>query len=235
MKAGEFVEFRLKLALLMQSNVGLPLYFGFTSDKVFEAELPFIYADHAYFERGYDKGNFRMIVSGLHQTQVIPGLPDRTSRLAPFPRPLKQGSDVIVIPPPKNHIRWYDCETWTKDTVSELQKHTDRKVRVKQKSDPPLSEYSIWALVGHSSVAAVEAAYMGIPVFGPETSPAYAVGQSDLSKIESPVLYDRTEWLNTLCWSQFSIEEIQSGFAWEAISYRDRLDESLRRNAQAES
>ncbi len=216
---------RYELAMILQSHMPIPAYFGFATEGVFEAKPPFVYMDHAYFERGYEKENFRIIFNGIHQTGVIPGLPNRTARLCPFPRDWKQGDHVIVIPPPPNVCKFHKAETWVSETVAELKKHTDRRVIVKPKSGPPLGEFSCWAVVSHSSVAAVEAAYMGTPVFGPETSPAYPVGLSDLSQIESPIFPDRTEWLNTLCWSQFHLTEILSGFAWEAIKRLNNFDE----------
>lgn len=212
-------EWKQKFYDTLQDCFGLPVAFGFERpDHLFSIrDTDFVYVDHAYFERGYDKANFRCILNGVHQVDVCQGLPDRTKRLAPFPRPWQQGDDVIVIPPPTNLCRWHNAYTWTDDAVAELKKHTDRKIVVKPKSGPPLSELSCWAVVSHSSVAAVEAAYMGIPVFGPDTSPAYKVGLENLGRIEDPNFPDRSDWVNTLCWSQFSIDEITSGFAWEVL------------------
>jgi hypothetical protein len=71
-------------------------------------------------------------------------------------------------------------------------------------------------------VAGVEAACLGFPVFGPETSPAYPVSGS-LDDIENPVRPDREPWLRTLAYSQFTTAEIANGTAWQIIKETERL------------
>jgi hypothetical protein len=174
--------------------------------------------DHAYFERGYDKGNFRILLNAVHQTDVIPHLPsDRLPQVKPWQE--KRGSKVYVIPVAPNLAAWHDAHHWTTDTVSELKKHTDREIIVKPKNGVPLKDllHDAWAVVSHSSVAAVESAQNGVPVFGPQTSPAFFVGNQFLDKIEAPSMLLRDEWLKTLSYSQFSIDEIRSGFAWATL------------------
>jgi hypothetical protein len=213
-------ELKLRLALTCQEHFPIPLYWGFESPAIYEAEPPFIYLDHAYFDRGYDKMNFRVILNGIHQTAVRHDLPDdRMLRFCPLPRPWKQGSKVIVIPVQPNPARLYGEEDWTDRTVETLKKHTDREIIVKDKASGPLAPllHDAWAVVSHSSVAAVEAAYLGVPVFGPATSPAYYVGEEELSEIESPATPQRDAWLRTLSYSQFHLSEIRSGLAWEVI------------------
>ena len=60
-------------------------------------------------------------------------------------------------------------------------------------------------------MAAVEAACLGIPVFCHEQGPAKPIALTDLSKIESPVRPDRTPWLNTLSYFQFTEQELRQG------------------------
>jgi hypothetical protein len=206
----------------MQETCPLPVYYGFDYlDQLLEkrkAGEPFVFMDHAYFERGYDKGNFRILLNAVHQTDVIPHLPsDRLPQVKPWQE--KRGSKVYVIPVAPNLAAWHDAHHWTTDTVSELKKHTDREIIVKPKNGVPLKDllHDAWAVVSHSSVAAVESAQNGVPVFGPQTSPAFFVGNQFLDKIEAPSMLLRDEWLKTLSYSQFSIDEIRSGFAWATL------------------
>ena len=110
---------------------------------------------------------------------------------------------------------WYKCQKWNRETEQELKKLYGRRVYVKPKDGNPLPKAR--AFVVHSSVAAVEAAQGGIPVFGPPTSPAHGIGQEDLTKIDSPIYPDRTNWVRTLTYSQFTLDEIKNGTAWAII------------------
>ena len=204
----------------MQETCPLPVYYGFDYlDQLLEKRRlkePFVFMDHAYFNRGYDKGNFRILLNQVHQTEVIPHLPE--DRLPPE-KPWKQGSKVFVIPVAPNLATWHDAHHWTTDTVAQLKRHTDREIIVKPKNGPPLRDFldRAWAVVSHSSVAGVEAAQNGVPVFGPMTSPAFYVGNQFLDKIETPSTTERVEWLKTLSYSQFSLSEIRSGKAWAIL------------------
>ena len=217
---------RLRLSLLMQETCPLPVFYGFDYLPELlrkrEAGEPFVFMDHAYFDRGYDKGNFRVLYNCIHRTDVIPHLPhDRT----PQAHDWRQGGKVYVIPVAPNCAIWHKADSWTSDTVAELRKHTDREIVVKPKNGPPLRDllHTAWAVVSHSSVAAVEAAQFGVPVFGPNTSPAFPVGLDDLSKIETPIKPPRKDWLKTLSYSQFSIAEIASGKAWATLKQLNGL------------
>ena len=213
---------RLQISLLMQETCPLPVYYGFDYlDQLLELRRkkePFVFMDHAYFNRGYDKGNFRILISQVHQTDIISHLPrDRLPNEKNWQE--TRGSKVYVIPVAPNLATWHDAHHWTTDTVSELRKHTDREIVVKPKNAIPLRDllHTAWAVVSHSSVAGVEAAQNGVPVFGPSTSPAFYVGNQFLDKIETPSFSNREEWLKTLSYSQFSIPEIQSGKAWAIL------------------
>ena len=213
---------RLQLSLLMQETCPLPVYYGFDYlDQLLERRAkkePFVFMDHAYFERGYDKANFRILINQVHQTDVIPQLPrDRVPQDKDWRE--TRGSKVYVIPVAPNLATWHDAHHWTSDTVAELKRHTDREIIVKPKNGIPLKDllHTAWAVVSHSSVAGVEAAQHGIPVFGPSTSPAFFVGNQFLDKIETPSFPERKEWLKTLSYSQFTLAEIKSGKAWSIL------------------
>jgi hypothetical protein len=201
----------------MQQRCPLPVYFGFDyiEDLIALRDKgePFVFMDHAYFERGYEKRNFRILFNAIHQTGLRTDLPtDRLARYCPFPREWKKtGGKTYVIPIAPNHAIWHQDYGWTEKAAAQS------GGTVKPKSGPALGSLfaDCGAVVAHSSVAAVEAAYHGIPVYGPRHSPAWHVGQEDLSG--PPVYPDRDHWLRTLSYSQFSLDEIKSGEAWAIL------------------
>lgn len=73
-----------------------------------------------------------------------------------------------------------------------------------------------WAVVNHNSSPAVAAAIEGIPVFvtDPLRSQASQVANTDLSKIESPNLPDRQQWIERISQFHWSHAEVQSGACW---------------------
>jgi hypothetical protein len=72
------------------------------------------------------------------------------------------------------------------------------------------------AVIVHNSSPAIGAAIEGVPVFltDPESSQAKDVANTDLSKIESPVLYDREPWLQRISMFHWNFDELKSGEAW---------------------
>lgn len=209
---------RLQISLLMQETCPLPVYYGFDylPDllRLRAAGSAFVFMDHAYFNRGYENGNFRVLLGEIHQTGVTRGLQGKTPPIKDW----KQGSKVYVIPIAPNCAIWHDAEHWTTETVSAIRKFTDREVIVKPKNGIPMGRllHDAWGVVAHSSVAAVEAAQNGVPVFGPETSPGFPVS-APIEDIEKPVFPDREDWLKTLAHSQFTLDEIRSGKAWATL------------------
>ena len=90
-----------------------------------------------------------------------------------------------------------DANIWLRDTLAILKEHTDRPIRCRVKMSykeavarggVPLSEdlKGAWALVTHSSNAAVEALLAGVPTFCTDPCAAWRMGLSDLTQIETP-------------------------------------------------
>jgi hypothetical protein len=73
-----------------------------------------------------------------------------------------------------------------------------------------------WAVVNHNSSPAVAAAIEGYPVFvtDPERSQCREIANTDLSRIESPVMPDRQAWIERLAMSHWNFDELRSGEAW---------------------
>ena len=69
-----------------------------------------------------------------------------------------------------------------------------------------------YAVVNWSSNPATQAVMAGVPVFVGPDSLAYDVGNSNLAKINNPSMPDRTQWLNDIAYTEWTIEEISTGF-----------------------
>jgi hypothetical protein len=195
---------------------GLSLFMGFDAQDQIRKCLegrPFIYIDHAYFKRGYEHGNFRVIVNGFHQTGIrdVPG--DRLKKFDVKVEPWKRGRSVVVIEPSQNICRFLEVSPhWARETEELVKRHTDRPVRIKRKGPGLIGELrDCHAVVSLSSVAEVEAAKYGIPVFATRHSPASPIAWHDFTKIETPVYPDREAWLRTLSYSQWHVSEMADG------------------------
>jgi hypothetical protein len=123
-----------------------------------------------------------------------------------------------------------NAQQWNDTIEDRVRQFTDRPiiVRVKPRSwrqikeAPPLDLQleNAWCLVTHSSTIAVTAAIAGVPVFCEPTCPAATVGCTDISRIESPVMPDRVDWISGLAWRQWSRGEVSSGAAWRHVKER---------------
>jgi len=75
-----------------------------------------------------------------------------------------------------------------------------------------------WATIVYNSSPAVASSIEGIPVFltdpQPEHSQAYEVSNTDLSKIENPLLPERQGWIEKLSMCHWNFDELRSGKAW---------------------
>ena len=143
------------------------------------------------------------------------------------------GNHILVIPPSYHTAKWYgiDRAVWESDTIAKLKRHTDREIRVRHKYidnldvgnkvRKPLEEdlKDCWAMISWHSMCAVEAVLNGIPSFTSEHSPAKPVSLnlSHLDCIEEPHMPEREQWLYSLLGAQFTLKEMQSGYAYNFL------------------
>ena len=181
----------------------------------------FLYCDHAYFDRGWDRFNFRLVRDGMHLHEVLRRPADRLKRWGVEIEPWRKGGrSVVVIPPGPYHYAIYDLPAdWTERTVRTLQQHTDRPIVVKPTKgrlrEMLLDEVDAHALVCHASVAGMEAALMGVPVYSSEHCCSAPVSSGGLERIETPSYPERYEWACGLAYASWNAEELES------IDFRD--------------
>jgi hypothetical protein len=189
-------------------------------------ERPFVYWDRGYarrvfatwLPRGENGGYYRWHVGGYQMKRISDVPADRWTALKTEVRPWRVGGDHIVIAAPsRTYARFHRCEGWIVDTIDALARVTNRQLIIRDKeSRRPLQAdlEGAHALVSHGSIAAVEAVVLGCPVFVHPDSAAALVGLTDLKQIEKPVMPDRTRWLNSLAYCQYSEAELIDGTLW---------------------
>lgn len=194
------------------------------------AGRPWIYWDRGYcrrvfatwLPRGEDGGFYRWHLGSFQMQSIRPVLDDRWKALnIPVEPWRKGGRHIVIAAPTRTYARFHRCESWIADTIDALARVTDRQLVIRDKESKRSLQsdlHGAHALVTHGSIAAVEAAILGYPVFVHPDSAAALVGRTDLKKIESPVYPDRQPWLNALAWSQFNEAELTDGFLWKHLS-----------------
>lgn len=151
-----------------------------------------------------------------------------------------QGSHVLVCLQRDGgwSMKGTDMTEWTYSTVRRLRNITDRPILIrphpKHQMDltaltnmPGVSQSGpgrgleqdlagAWAAVFCNSSSSVAAVLAGVPVFADDDDcVAWAVANHDLAQIETPVMPDRTQWLNDLSAAHWTDAESQSGLIYQ--------------------
>lgn len=156
----------------------------------------------------------------MQSVRDVPG--DRWAALKTPMEPWKRnGRHIVVALPTPTYIASHGLERWTEDTLRQLALVTDRQIVIRDKeSKRPLQDDLAGAhcLVAHGSIAAVEAAILGCPVFVHPDSAASLVGLTDLNEIERPIYPDREPWVRSLAYSQWNERELVDGTLFRMIT-----------------
>jgi hypothetical protein len=132
--------------------------------------------------------------------------------------------------------------TWLVQTIMQIRKHSSRRIVVRfhpgdknvtthkkalaryrlpnvevTHNDNILQDFKdAWAVVNYNSSPGVAAAIEGLPIFvlDPVNSQAKEVANTDISKIESPVFFDREHWIRKMAQMHWSLDELKDGTAW---------------------
>ena len=194
---------RLKTSLHVQAGIR-----GFCSDL-----KDYIYVDHAYFQRGGEFRNVRITRGWVHQVDVIDWHDDRLSTFGVKIEPWRNtGSYVLVIPPSGHQCTTFGVHDWLDETVSRIYGSTNRSVVVKEDKKSAFRPMlmNAWAVVTWSSVAGVEAALAGVPVFPTDLCPSWAVRSGSIEDIDNPIYPERYKWANGLAHSTWKQSELES-------------------------
>ena len=157
------------------------------------------------------------------------------------------GRDIIICGQHDKSNQWRNMppmSNWIYDVITIIRKHTARPIIVRPHprctlklnhsfnnltiqrphhlyttyDDFDFDFHNAWAVVNWSSNPATQAVIGGVPVFvGPE-SLALDVGNKDLENINTPIMPDRQQWLNDLAYTEWTTEEISTGFPLKRLT-----------------
>lgn len=191
-------------------------------EKLRKNNKNYINIDHGYFGKNF----YRFTKNARGYEYKLLDLPmDRFNSLDLEIQDYKSGgADIIVLPPSPYWGFYYNINVlqWNKEVTNKLKKFTDKNIIIKSKTDSekPLKEYlkNAHALVHYSSMGAVEALLMGVPVItlGPSFLKNYT--SSSIEEIENPRLIEREKLFANLSFNQFSYDEIRNGFVWHQLN-----------------
>lgn len=158
--------------------------------------------------------------------------------------PWRKGGDYILVAlqlPGDASLRGMDISSWARDTVFEIRKFTDRPIVIRP--HPIIRKYnqkliseackapnvtfidpgkislkdhlqSAWASVTYTSGMGIDSVVCGVPGFGMNEGSFIYNLEHDLSTIEQPRLYDRSQWVYNLSYAQWSYDEMAEGLPW---------------------
>jgi hypothetical protein len=134
-----------------------------------------------------------------------------------------------------------DVIQWMNATILEIRKYSQRPIIVRSHpGDKKIGGYlkinhksvllstkldlredlqNAWATVVYNSSPSVASIIEGIPAFltdpQPQHSQSFTVANTDISKIEDPLLFDRQAWIERLSMCHWKFDELKSGTAWK--------------------
>lgn len=190
-------------------------------------KIDFYYIDNAYFDvtRGT---HYRVSKNAIQHSGAGTSTGERFNKMRLTVSPWREaGEHVVVIEQSPSFMRavFGYCGNWLEDTVSRLRTLTDRPVLIRPWSSDKVKLAGTlgadleqaWALVTHSSAAAITALLHGVPIVA-ESGAATSMSASLLS-IDRPTLpRDRHRFFSVLADNQWTTEELRSGLAWQTLN-----------------
>ncbi len=188
----------------------------------------YYYIDHGYFnqsKRSFEDnrtnvinldGYFRIVYNNFIHNGTGNYPDDRLKKLNLDILDQKKSGDFIIISEPSVVMKKvYNVPRWTEDTIKLVNKYTDRKVIIHNKfSKEPLDFLlkNAWAFVSLQSTAGFKAMQKGVPAFFTDY---FLKNIGEIKDIENPII--NYNIFNNLAYGQWTLNEIESGEAWENI------------------
>jgi len=187
----------------------------------------------------YARTYFRIIRGGIHtgggvyipESTRLKELQDKAI-VGPFQGWSKSRNKVLVCPSSPTvtfHINGISQQEWIDQVVAQLKEHTDREIVVRNKPRPGNQWFGTdikdelkdaHALVTNMSLSAIDAIMNMVPAFTHQRNVASQVTSRDIRKIEKPFkpgVKTMREWMMVMSEHQFTLNEIGSGVAYEAL------------------
>lgn len=159
-------------------------------------------------------------------------------------RPYRTNGNHILICLQRNggwSMRGLSTIDWMNQTIAEIRKYSNRPIVVRaHPGDKKIKQMlrvnhpnvtlstrerllddlqNAWTTVVYNSSPSVASLIEGVPTFLtdplPNHSQTYGIANTDLSKLENPLMPDRQEWVERLSMCHWDFEELRSGAAWQ--------------------
>lgn len=177
---------------------------------------------------------------GLDNSYAIESMPNRSKQLGINLAPWTNGGYNVVIACQRSDSEQWSGQpptiAWLTETARKIRQHSDKPIVIRPhprqrianipgcviESPKPIPgtydsfDYdqclkTTWAVINHNSGPGTQAILNGVPAFVGSTSLASPVGNLDIADIENPLRPDRTQWIEQLAHTEWTIPEIESG------------------------
>lgn len=159
-----------------------------------------------------------------------------------------EGEHILICTQHPQSLQWQNMpplRDWVTITIETIREHSDRPILVRPhpraRLEPLEHRYkdvrrqephrvpgtyddfdmkfkNIWATVSWSSNPGIHSILNGVPAIVGPSSLAYAVAEHDLANIENPCMPDRTQWLNDLAHTEWTVQEIAQGIPLKQLT-----------------
>jgi hypothetical protein len=179
-------------------------------------------------------------INGINRDATFPKGNNNSDRATQFGLELKpwntDGSKIVICTQHDKSEQWVNMPAinqWVSNMVNAIRAYTDKEIIIRPHprckinipgitvqapkqipgtyDDFDLEFDDVYAVVNWSSNPATQAVMAGIPVYTGPSSLAWDVSIKDLKNINDPKLHDRTQWLNNLAYTEWSVPEISQG------------------------
>jgi hypothetical protein len=174
-------------------------------------------------------------------------VPNRAATLGLSLKPWRSGTNIVIAMQRHDSEQWHDqppINQWLESTVAEIRKHSNRPIVIRPHPRsgcqiPPgclidrphfnAGSYDDFdfervldtahCVLNWNSGPGPQAVIHGVPAFVGPTSLASPIANWDLSQIEKPPRPDRTQWLEELVHTEWTVEEIKTGLPFQRLVF----------------
>ena len=174
-------------------------------------------------------------------------VPNRAAALGLSLKPWRSDANIVIAMQRPDSEQWHDqppINQWLESTVAEIRKHSNRAIVIRPHPRsgchiPPgclidrphfhSGSYDDFdfervldtahCVLNWNSGPGPQAVIHGVPAFVGPTSLASPIANWDLSQIENPPRADRTQWLEQLAHTEWTVEEIKTGLPFQRLVF----------------
>lgn len=156
-----------------------------------------------------------------------------------------RSSEILIATQHRQSLQWEGqppMSSWLDQIVSQIKKHTDRKIVIRPHPRSPISvsipgtttivpkqipgsyddfdiDYNYHCVINHNSGPAVQAAIHGVPIICDSTSLAAPLSNK-IENIENLQFPDREDWFLKLCHTEWTVEELAQGIPIQRLQLK---------------